>query len=176
MPTKKPYNAKADYGKRGSEIDPQQIKFGRYKGTTYKRAGVESSSWYFRMYLKEEKRNYRKSLGTTDIRQAKELATTEIVQVLAKVESGRPQGRLLVASRHYRTTQELHEGGSAALDCARVGSAPGRPVAHSPPGRQDPVCCHVRWRNTSVQGADRRRPLRDVARPGWGDAARICAH
>ena len=82
------YDAKTQYGHRGSEINPQLIKFGKYTATIYKRAGVEKSSWYFRMYLTEEKRNYRKSLGTTDIREAKELASTAIVQLLAKVESG----------------------------------------------------------------------------------------
>jgi hypothetical protein len=84
----KSYDPKTQYGKRGSEINPQQIMFGKYRTTIYKRAGVANSSWYFRIYLTEEKRNYRKSLGTTDIREAKELVTTELVRLLAKIESG----------------------------------------------------------------------------------------
>jgi len=65
------YDPKTQYGKRGSEVDPQQINFGKYRSTIYRRSGIANSSWDFRMYLAEEKRNYRKSLGTTDIRQAK---------------------------------------------------------------------------------------------------------
>ncbi len=41
-----------------------------------------------RLYLKEEGRYFRKSLGTQDPRQAKERATTELVHLLAKLETG----------------------------------------------------------------------------------------
>ena len=60
------YVAKRDYGKRGSELNKKVISFGRHKVTLYRRGDVTQSSWYFRVHIKEEDRNYRQSLHTLD--------------------------------------------------------------------------------------------------------------
>lgn len=72
----------------GYQVNTEKIKFGPYRGTIYLRADVKDSSYFFRMYVAAEKRHFRKSLGTDDIRVARELATKEIVSILAKVETG----------------------------------------------------------------------------------------
>ncbi|HQR52886.1 MAG TPA: hypothetical protein PLZ79_06420 [Burkholderiales bacterium] len=82
------YVASRDYGTRSAEIDKHFVQFGRRKATIYKRSDVANSSWYFRFFVREEKRHYRKSLQTVDRVEAVERATAEIVNVLAKVQSG----------------------------------------------------------------------------------------
>ena len=82
------YVAKRDYGTRSAERDKQPIRFGRATATIYRRGDIENSSWFFRLYLKEEKRHYRKSLKTADRKEAFDLAHNEIVAILAKVQTG----------------------------------------------------------------------------------------
>jgi hypothetical protein len=57
----KTYKAATDYNTRNFERNKKFISFGEYRITLYER-----SSWYFRVYVKEEGRNYRQSLNTTD--------------------------------------------------------------------------------------------------------------
>src|SRR5450755_1974105 len=82
------YVAKRDYGTRGAERDKQPIRFGRSIAIIYRRGDIENSSWFFRLYLKEERRHYRKSLRTADRKEAFDLAHNEIVAILAKVQTG----------------------------------------------------------------------------------------
>jgi integrase len=102
------YVAKRDYGTRGAERDRQIIRFGRIKATIYRRNDIEHGSWFLRVYLREEKRHYRKSLQTHDQREAVTLAEQEIVNILAKVQTGQ---RILAVSladlvRQYRIQLE----------------------------------------------------------------------
>ena len=85
---RRPYIARTDYGTRASERDKQIVPFGKYRATIYRRSDVARSSWFLRFFLQEEGRHYRKSLRTTDIEEARERATSELVSILAKVESG----------------------------------------------------------------------------------------
>jgi integrase len=86
--TNKPYVAATDYGTRGSQKDKHVIQFGEISVTLYRRTDVENSSWFFRIHIKEEDRNYRKSLDTTDLQTATKRAQTEVIKILAKVQSG----------------------------------------------------------------------------------------
>ncbi len=80
--------ARAAYGTRGAVRDKETVPFGAYRASIYRRADVGSSSYFMRLYLKDEGRYYRKSLGTKDRREARERATTELVQLLAKLQTG----------------------------------------------------------------------------------------
>jgi integrase len=105
-PKPRPYNAKTDYGKRQAERDQQPIVVGIYKGTIYRRPDVSQSSWFLRFHLKAERRHYRKSLRTTNLTEARERATTELVQLLAKVASG--QRILSISLRELLKRFSLH--------------------------------------------------------------------
>jgi|ERR1039458_4315314 integrase len=83
-----PSSQKRLYGTRGAVTDKEAIRFGKYRATIYRRGDVANSSYFLRFYLKDEGRYYRKSLQTQIRREAIALATTEVVNVLAKVESG----------------------------------------------------------------------------------------
>jgi site-specific recombinase XerD len=87
--------------------DTESFAFGTYKGTLYRRADLSKSSWFFRIYLKEEGRHFRKSLKTDDVRVARELAMKELIQVLAKVQSG--QRILAVSLADLRRRFSLHQ-------------------------------------------------------------------
>ena len=87
-PSARKYVAKTDYGTRGSERNKKIIRFGSYRVTLYRRSDVGHSSWFLRVHLTKERRHYRKSLRTTDIVEAKERAHHEIVNLLAKVQTG----------------------------------------------------------------------------------------
>ena len=76
------------YGTRGAVRDKKTVPFGAYRATIYRRSDVGTSSYFMRLYLKEEGRYFRKSLGTQDPKQAKARATTELVHLLAKLETG----------------------------------------------------------------------------------------
>jgi integrase len=76
------------YGTRGAIRDKETVRFGKYRATIYRRGDVANSSFFLRFYLKDEGRYYRKSLQTQNRREAIAMATTEVVDVLAKVESG----------------------------------------------------------------------------------------
>jgi hypothetical protein len=69
------------YGSRGAVRDKETIPFGTYRATIYRRSDVGTSSYFMRMYLKEEGRYFRKSLGTQDRKQAKERLTTELLTI-----------------------------------------------------------------------------------------------
>ena len=89
------YVASKDYGTRGAEREKRILTFGKYRATIYRRADLDRSSWFLRVFLKEEGRHYRKSLQTTDYDEAVTRATSELVGVLSKVESGQ---RILAVS------------------------------------------------------------------------------
>jgi integrase len=89
------YVARTHYGTRGSELEKKILPFGKYRATLYRRSDIENSSWFLRVFLKEEGRHYRKSLKTSSRLEAVERATSELVSVLAKVESGQ---RILAVS------------------------------------------------------------------------------
>jgi integrase len=82
------YVARTDYGTRSAELQKQSLPFGKYRATLYRRSDVDRSSWFLRVFLREEGRHYRKSLRTSDRAEAVQRATTELVSVLSKVESG----------------------------------------------------------------------------------------
>lgn len=86
--TNKPYVAATDYGTRGSQKDKKVIPFGDLNLTLYRRTDVEKSSWFMRVHIKQEDRNYRKSLGTDDYQVAVKAAQREVINILAKVQSG----------------------------------------------------------------------------------------
>ena len=85
---KKPYVASTDYGKRNYELDKDIMHFGSYAVTLYRRPDAKKSGWYFRTYIKEEKRHYRQSLKTTNLNRARSFAHDQMVTILAKVQSG----------------------------------------------------------------------------------------
>lgn len=82
------YKAARDYGKRNSERNKKIIQFGDYTVTLYERADLANSSWYFRVYIKEEGRNYRQSLNTTDPVAAEKAVTHEMIKLLKRVDNG----------------------------------------------------------------------------------------
>jgi integrase len=86
--TNKPYVAATDYGTRGSQKDKRVIPFGDLNLTLYRRTDVVKSSWFMRVHIKQEDRNYRKSLGTDDYQAAVKAAQREVINILAKVQSG----------------------------------------------------------------------------------------
>jgi integrase len=85
---RKPYVPSTDYGKRNYELNKDIMQFGTYAVTLYRRPEAKSSSWFFRIYIKEEKRHYRQSLNTTDLNQAKFSAQDQVVKILGKVQHG----------------------------------------------------------------------------------------
>jgi integrase len=85
---RKVYVASNDYGKRNYELDKYIMQFGSQAVSLYRRPEAKRSSWFFRIYIKEEKRHYRQSLNTTNLSQAKFLVQDEIVKILGKVQNG----------------------------------------------------------------------------------------
>jgi hypothetical protein len=102
------YLAHRDYGTRLSEIDRKVFRFGNRKYTLYRRADLELSSWFFRIHLKEETRNFRNSLRTRDFSEAPDRAQSELIQLLTKVESGQRMLSLRLKDliRRFMTYQE----------------------------------------------------------------------
>jgi len=49
---------------------------------------LKTSSWFLRVYVREEGKHYRRSLKTDDVNQAKELAVKEIIAIYGKLASG----------------------------------------------------------------------------------------
>lgn len=92
-------------------MHPERVKiaFGKYKITLYRRTDVKISSWFFSIHLREENRKYRKSLDTDDLEQAKIAAQTEVIKILARVESG--QKVLAVSLADLRRRYALYEQG-----------------------------------------------------------------
>jgi integrase len=104
------------------QTETKPFIFGPYRGTLYRRADVGKSSWFFRIYLKQEGRHFRKSLKTNDLKIAEELAFKEVIQILARVESGQ---RILAVSlgelrrrfsEHQQTRLESGELSKSTLD------------------------------------------------------------
>ena len=89
------------------QTDTESFAFGPYIGSLYRRADLSKSSWFFRIYLKEEGRHFRKSLKTDDVRIARELATKELIQILAKIQSG--QRILAVSLADLKRRFSLHQ-------------------------------------------------------------------
>ncbi len=113
-----PYVASRDYRTRSAEEDQHYVQFGRNRATIYRRNDVSNSSWYFRFFIKEEKRHYRKSLRTTDKKEAIDRATAEVVNLLAKVQTG--QRILAVSLRDLaRRFREHLESQVASADIAK---------------------------------------------------------
>jgi len=86
------------------------LTFGRHRVTLYRRTDVHNSSWFFSLHLREEDRKYRKSLKTDSLDEAKSLAGTEVINILAKVQSGQ---RILALSlkdllKRFSTAMEEH--------------------------------------------------------------------
>jgi site-specific recombinase XerC len=73
---------------RAGNEDRHVITFGRHRVTLYRRTDVHNSSWFFSLHLREEDRKYRKSLRTDNLNEAKKAAQTEVINILAKVQSG----------------------------------------------------------------------------------------
>lgn len=82
------YKAARDYGSRNSEINKKIIQFGDYTVTIYQRADLTNSSYYFRVWIREEGRNYRQSLNTTDPVAAEKAVTHEMIKTLRRVDNG----------------------------------------------------------------------------------------
>lgn len=82
------YKAARDYGSRNSELNKKVIPFGHYKITLYQRADIANSSWFFRVYVKEEGRNYRQSLNTDDLAAAEKAVTHEMVKIIQRIGKG----------------------------------------------------------------------------------------
>lgn len=66
----------------------RHIRFGHHRVTLYKRDDVIESSYFMRIYLKDEERYFKKSLGTKDQREAIEKAQAEVINLLAKLKAG----------------------------------------------------------------------------------------
>jgi len=82
------YNAKRDYGSRGSLLDSYEIEFAGRKGAIYRRADSASQNYQFRLYVREQKTYIRKSLGTAIHKEAVALAQREIAKIDGVVSSG----------------------------------------------------------------------------------------
>jgi integrase len=93
----------------GYQKNTEQITFGPYKGTLYRRVDVKNSSWFLSFYLRAEERHLRKSLRTDDVREARERAVKELIQILAKIETG--QRILAVSLADLRKRYGLYEEG-----------------------------------------------------------------
>jgi len=71
-----------------SQLNSEIIQFGSRHFTIYQRGDVKHSSWFFRVYLKEEDRFYRKSLKTRDRNTAIQRGTDELIALRVKIDSG----------------------------------------------------------------------------------------
>jgi integrase len=89
------YKAARDYRTRGAERNKQIIPFGGRRATLYHRSDVGSGNWYLRMFIREERRHYRKSLETSDRLEALKRAEIEMITVLGKLQTGQ---RILAVS------------------------------------------------------------------------------
>lgn len=66
----------------------RHIRFGNHRITLYKRDDIEVSSYFMRIYLKHEKRYFKKSLHTMDVDEAASKAQNEVINLLAKIQAG----------------------------------------------------------------------------------------
>ena len=63
-------------------------RFGGKRITLYRRNDIADSSWFFCVYLKEAKRQYRISLMTADKDEAKDKAETILIDLLGRLKNG----------------------------------------------------------------------------------------
>ena len=82
------YTAAKDYGTRGSEVGKFKVPFGGQRATIYRRKDSGASTWHFRLYVRDEGVHYRRSLKTSDRREAVQFAEKEIISILAKQQNG----------------------------------------------------------------------------------------
>jgi hypothetical protein len=68
--------------------DTENLVFGAYTGTIYRRTDLKHSSYFLRVFIKEEGKYIRRSLQTDDAVQARKAATEHIIHIFTKVESG----------------------------------------------------------------------------------------
>ena len=82
------YNPKKDYGTRGSEVSKFTVPFAGKRATVYRRKDSGASTWHMRVYLPEEGIHYRRSLRTSDRREALEFAQLEFIKLMALEQQG----------------------------------------------------------------------------------------
>jgi hypothetical protein len=82
------YDASKHYRTRGYEINQKIVMFASHKITLYQRSDVHQSSWWFRLHIKTEKRQYRRSLRTLDLNEALKLYEASVLEILTKMKSG----------------------------------------------------------------------------------------
>jgi hypothetical protein len=63
-------------------------RLGDRRITLYRRTDIQDSCWFFCVYLREEKRQYRISLKTTDRHEAKRKAENVLIELLSKIRNG----------------------------------------------------------------------------------------
>jgi integrase len=109
--------------KAGSYSDRIVQRLGDRRITLYRRTDIDDSSWFFCVYLREEKRQYRISLKTTDRQQAKRKAEDVLIELLGRIRGGE---KILSPSlgdvlRDYRKEQErLVAEGQIAKNTVRL--------------------------------------------------------
>src|ERR1035441_7448231 len=81
-----PLGSKPLYGSRGAITNKETVRFGKYRAAIYRRGDVASSSFFMRIYLKDEERYFRKSLQTQNRKEAIDLATTELINNMRSEE------------------------------------------------------------------------------------------
>ena len=82
------YNPKRDYGTRGSEVDKFTVPFAGKRAVIYRRKDSESLNWHMRVWLPKEGIHFRKSLKTSDKREAREFAEREFISLIALQQQG----------------------------------------------------------------------------------------
>lgn len=121
--SKKIYRPELDYGSRGYEVDKEVVPFGGVKVTLYRRSDIAASGWFFRLHVKDERRNYRKSLKTTSLAEAKERLPGEVIAILARLQTGQRllSIRLKDLLRRYRLhLQEQVTNGQITANTERL--------------------------------------------------------
>lgn len=74
--------------KSGSLTNRIVQKLGGRSITLFRRDDITDSSWFFCVYLREEKRQYRVSLKTTDRAEAKRKAESVLIDLLGRIKTG----------------------------------------------------------------------------------------
>lgn len=90
MAAKPKYKASRDYGTRGAEREAFKIQFAGKFATIYRRKDSESLTWHMRVFVRGDdyRVHYRKSLRTTDRREAQEFAQREFIDLMVKRQQG----------------------------------------------------------------------------------------
>jgi integrase len=83
------HNEKVLYPKKSGFYSHRIVqRLGGRRITLYRRNDIAESSWFFCVYLKEEKRQYRVSLNTTDKDEAKDKSETILIDLLGRIKNG----------------------------------------------------------------------------------------